>query len=295
MFAVIPYDLLLPLFASWLYVLAILLIKRSTDFGVGVYRTTFVANITSAIMFAPIWLYSHSDPDWNLFWQPLITAVLFIAGQMLTFYSLSKGDVSIATPVLGIKIILVAFFTTLVIGISVPLKLWASAALSVCAVALLNRNSGTKHHHIKITIAAAGGAACAYALFDVLVQKWAPHWGTGRFLPVMMGMVGILSLIFIPLFHAPLRTITKPAWGWLISGSFFIAAQAILFISTLAVYGKATTANIIYSSRGLWTVIAVWLVGHWFKNQEQHLGASILKWRLAGAVLMLVAIVLVLV
>jgi hypothetical protein len=49
-----------------------------------------------------------------------------------------------------------------------------------------------------------------------------------------------------------------------------------------------------YSSRGLWSVVAVWLVGHWFYNQEQKLGASVLVWRLVGSALLLVAIVLVL-
>ena len=58
--------------------------------------------------------------------------------------------------------------------------------------------------------------------------------------------------------------------------------------------GGAARANVIYSSRGLWSVVAVWAVGHWFGNREQHLGASVLRWRLAGAVLMMAAIALVL-
>ena len=34
-------------------------------------------------------------------------------------------------------------------------------------------------------------------------------------------------------------------------------------------------------------------IGHWFANREQQLGASVLRWRLAGAALMLAAIALV--
>jgi hypothetical protein len=34
-------------------------------------------------------------------------------------------------------------------------------------------------------------------------------------------------------------------------------------------------------------------VGHWFANPEQHLGRRVLVWRLAGAVLMVLAIALV--
>jgi hypothetical protein len=61
----------------------------------------------------------------------------------------------------------------------------------------------------------------------------------------------------------------------------------------LAVYGKATSANVVYASRGLLSVLLVWMIGHWFMNQEQQLGARVLRWRLFGAALMLSAIVLV--
>lgn len=291
-----PAHLLLPLFASWLYVLAVLLVKRSSESGVGVYRTTFVANVMTGIVFIPLLLlHAEPFPGWNHVWEPAATALLFIGGQVLTFRALNKGDVSIATPILGVKIILVALFTTLLTADTVQLKLWISAAMSVAAIGLLNRGGATKHHDVMGTILAAGGAALVFALFDVFVQKYSPAWGAGRFLPIMMGMVAVFSLAFIPFFHAPLAEIPRPAWKWLGGGSFFMSAQAILFISTLAVYGKATASNIVYSSRGLWSVVAVWLIGHWFKNQEQQLGAAVLKWRLAGAALMLAAIVMVLV
>lgn len=291
-----PGHLLFPLIASWLYVLGVLLVKRSGDYGVGVYRTTFVANVTTGIVFLPLMmLHQEPFPGWQHLWEPAVTALFFIGGQVLTFYAVNKGDVSIATPVLGVKIILVALFTTLIIGEGVALKLWISAVMSVAAIVLLNQGGQKQqHHHVTRTIVSAGGAALVFALFDVFVQKYSPAWGAGRFLPLMMGMVAVFSLGFIPFFSAPLRDLSPTAWKWLGGGSFFMAAQGIFFISTLAVYGKATASNIVYSSRGLWSVVAVWLVGHWFKNQEQHLGAAVLKWRLAGAVLMLAAIVMVL-
>jgi hypothetical protein len=37
----------------------------------------------------------------------------------------------------------------------------------------------------------------------------------------------------------------------------------------------------------------VWMIGHWFANQEQHLGSKVMRWRLAGALMMMSAIVLV--
>jgi drug/metabolite transporter (DMT)-like permease len=136
-------------------------------------------------------------------------------------------------------------------------------------------------------------SAVSYALFDVLVRKWASAWGVGRFLPITAAFLALYSLTIIPKFKAPLRELNWPTWRWLLAGTFFIAVQSLIFVFCLAQYGQVTAANVIYSSRGLWSVVLVWLVGHWFRNQEQQLGMRILRWRLAGAVLMTAAIVLV--
>jgi drug/metabolite transporter (DMT)-like permease len=202
--------------------------------------------------------------------------------------------VSIATPVLGIKIILVALFTTLIVGELIPLKLWFAAALSTTAIALLNRTRAARHHHVTSTILAAGGSAASFALFDVLVQKWSSAWGLGRFPPLMLAFVAIYAIGLVPRFPAPLRAIAGSAWPWLLGGSLVMAVQSLIFVGTVAYFGHATTANVIYSSRGLWSVALVWVIGHWFHNAEQQLGSGILRWRLIGSALMLAAIALVL-
>ena len=79
------------------------------------------------------------------------------------------------------------------------------------------------------------------------------------------------------------------------AGAVCLSLQGMMFIVAVAEYGEATVANILYSSRGLWSVLAVWAVGHWFRNREQHLGARTLVWRLTGAALITIAIVLVIV
>jgi hypothetical protein len=77
------------------------------------------------------------------------------------------------------------------------------------------------------------------------------------------------------------------------SGCVFIGAQSLMFVMVIVKFRNATATNVIYSSRGLWSMVAVWAAGHWFANREQHLGARVPRWRLAGALLMLTAIVLV--
>jgi hypothetical protein len=107
--------------------------------------------------------------------------------------------------------------------------------------------------------------------------------------------VAAFSVVLIPFFHAPLTAIPRAAMPWLMGGCVFIGVQSLVFVMAIVIFRNATSANVIYSSRGLWSVLAVWAVGHWFANREQHLGGGVLRWRLAGAVLMMAAIALVLV
>jgi hypothetical protein len=68
----------------------------------------------------------------------------------------------------------------------------------------------------------------------------------------------------------------------------------MMFIVAVSLYRQVTSANVLYSSRGLWSVVGVWAVGHWFANREQHLGARVLVWRFIGALMLMIAILIVL-
>jgi len=289
----LPVHLLFPLASSVAYVFAMLLFKRSGDWGVGVWRTAFVSNIAIGLAFAPFWLLGGHDQPAALLWQPLLVALLFLSGQIFSFLALHYGDVSVGTPVMGLKIVLVALGSALLLPDPIPLKWWIAAFLSTVAIALLSRGESRPRHAVGRTVLTAALAAASFALFDVLVQKWSPAWGVGRFLPLTCGAMAVLSFGFIRLFSAPLRAIPRAAWRWLAGGSLLLALQSSMFVYSIGAFGDATVMNIVYSSRGLWSVVAVWLIGHWFANEEQTLAPAILRSRLTGAVLILAAINLV--
>jgi drug/metabolite transporter (DMT)-like permease len=272
----------------------VLLFKRAGDFQVGVWRTTFVSNVVAALVFLLI-LPMGGTLHWEVMWQAALVAALFLAGQVFTFLALDKGDVSVVTPALGAKTVMVAWFSMLVLSVALPWQMWASAVLSFLAIILLNKGGSVeKRAGLWRTIGISLAAAGSYALFDVLVQKWSPAWGAGRFLPVMFGFCALFSLSFIPLFKQPLRAIPGAAWPWLLGGALCVGLQALSLVTALAVFGDATAINVMYSARGLWSVVAVWLIGHWFHNQELHLEHGVLGWRLAGAAMMTAAIVVTL-
>jgi drug/metabolite transporter (DMT)-like permease len=283
-----------PLIAAFFYAFGALVLKRSSDLGVGLWRTTFVVNLIVAVLFSLLWLLGGPDIDRELLWQPGVIALCLFVGQLSQFLALEKGDVSVAVPVFGLKVVIVAFLTPILAHEAVSGKLWLAAMLSVAGITFLNRkDAGQQPRGLMVTFIAGGIGAVAFAAFDVLVQMWGPSWGAGRLLPCVFWINGLLSFGLIFRFSAPLSAVPKQAWKWLTGGSVLLGTQSIIFVSTLAVYGKATSANIVYASRGLLSVLLVWMIGHWFMNQEQHLGVKVLRWRMLGAGLMLSAILLV--
>lgn len=286
--------LLLPLVASWFYVTAALFLKQATERGVGVWRGAFICNWVTAIFFLSLTPFGG-----EIFWdyrlvQPAIVAMLFVAGQLLTFLALENGEVSFVTPILGAKSVLVAVFSVLLIGDAIRQSLWVAAALSCLGIAILNRGGkkGRKRSFIRGGLIAIQ-AAVAYAIFDVLVMKWSPPWGLGTFLPLMSWFAGIYSFLFIPLFSGSLKEAFREGGTSLWAGAACIATQGLILIFTLARFGDATAVNIVYSTRGLWSLIAVYFIGHWFGNREHKLDKSVFRNRCVGAFLLSLAVVLV--
>jgi len=293
----LPLHLLLPLAAAGVFVVGALLLKRASDLGADVWRTTRIINYTTALVATPLFLLGGTIPPASLWWQPAVAGSLFFAGQVFSLLALSTGDVSVATPVLGVKILLVALLTAVLIGDPIGTRLWTAAALSTVAIALLNSGGAHPHKRVGTTVVLAALGATAYACFDVLVQKWTPLWETGRIVPMAMVCAAAYS---IPLrrFDAPRRTsdehTSRDYTRWIVAGAVLFAVQGLTFITSISIYRHATSANVLYSSRGLWSVVAVWGIGHWFSNREQHLGVRVLAWRLVGTILLMAALLMVL-
>lgn len=281
------------LLAAFLYVIAVLSLKRAAELGVGLWHSTLVSNLMTGVAFQGLLFFGGTWPPFSQWWQPALVASLLLSGQVWTLLSLQKGDVSVATPVLGLKIVLVALFSTSLLGQHLGWHLWLAAALATTGVALLSQSGAKKEGgDVRLSIVSAALAALSLAVFDVLVQKWSPIWGLGRFLPVCLGMMAVISLAIIPLCPSPLKALPHPSLRWLNTGSFFFALQSLVFVSSIAYFQQATVSNIVYSSRGLWSLLAVVFLGHLFHSAEQKLSPRIMRWRFSGAVIMFAAIVL---
>jgi len=286
--------LLLPLLTGFLYALAAVMVKKGMQEGIGPWRTTFITNLSMGVLCLPLLLFPGGEfPGWSYLYQPVLAALAFFLGQIFTFLALSRGDVSVATPLMGTKILFVALFSLLFLEDPITLGLWVSAVLAAVAVFLLGAQSPANPSRIGVTILYALTSAGFFGCTDVLLQRWVGGWGFSTFLPVVFVCIALFSFAFVPFFRGGFRQLPRAAWKWALPGTVLLAGQSIILAIVLGTIGKATEVNILYSTRGLWSIALIWFVGHWFGNLERDVGYRVFVRRFLGAFLLVIAIALV--
>lgn len=289
------YHLLFPLLASLLFVCGLLLLKRATQAGASPWTVSLVANLWAAVLFSSFWFLDSKPVHWTLLWQPALVALFYICGQIGTFSAITHGDVSIAAPLFGVKVLLVAILATLVGSQSLPMAIWAAACLATLGIALVQWTGSGKHSRVGYTIASALAASASFSVFDVLVQTFcvseSAQWSSGRFLPVMFWFVGLYSTGFIPSFQRD-KFAQPVVRRSLLIGGMLIAMQAICIVFTLSAFGDAPRVNVVYSMRGIWGVLLAWVTAVIWGGSEAHLTRRIMVTRLGGALLITASVVI---
>ena len=286
-------PLLLPLLSALGYAFAALMLKRATQGGAGPWRVSFLTNCVQAAVFSLLWLFPAGHPATvTHVVHAMVSGLVFFIGQVFTFLALSRGDVSVATPVLGSKVIFVALFTVLLGAAAVTPAMWAAVLLTALATALLGGGGTAKRGALARSLLYGFSAAAAFALTDVLQQRWVKAWGFPHYAATMFLTVAVLSLGLIPFFRESLRALPASAWRWGLAGGALLAVQAVGIAWSIVAIG-ATTTNVLYNSRGVWSVVLVWTVGHWFGNTERAHGRAVMGRRLAASALLLAAIALI--
>ncbi|MCC5808259.1 MAG: DMT family transporter [Opitutales bacterium] len=286
---------ILPLTAAAFYALSSIFVKVAMGAGAGITRTLFISNWVFLFVVGPLWLLTGAEsPDWSLWWVPLLAGTAAFCGALATFVALKHGDVSVATPLLGVKVLFVALLSPILLRESVPLTWWLGALMTAAAIYLLGAApAGAARRNMAFTVLASMGAAFGFALLDIAAAGWAADFGFFPFLFYTQLVVALGSWMLLPFFSAPLREVPVRAWKWLVLGSVIVAGQFVLMAWTLSTFGKPTGVNILYGSRGLWSVLLIVAIGPLVGNFERDAGRGILARRLVGSVLLLAAITVV--
>ncbi len=287
-------HLLLPLSASLLFIGGMIFTKRASLAGIGPLTFLFVANLCAAGGFSLLWLLGGEVPPVDRWWQPVLIAGLYLMGLSCTFLAIQKGDVSVATPVFGIKVIFVALLLTVVEATPLRVSIWIAACLATLGIGLIQWTGEGKRHHLWLTLVFALSAAGCFATFDVLVQRWSPQWGPGRLLPAIYWTVGAASLLLVPWVQwSDLRRVE--ILRLVLPGAVLVALQAFCIVLAVGMFGDAARVNVVYALRGLWGVGLAWLAARIWGGSEANLSRSTLFTRFLGAAVLTAAVVVVIV
>jgi drug/metabolite transporter (DMT)-like permease len=286
-------SFLIPLLCALLYPIGTLMTKRALEKGVDLWTAMAVNYWCMALVFLIVIPFESRSIPWHLWYQPAAMGLLSFAGQGCALKAISAGDLTIATPALGSKVLLVALLTETLLQQNVPLAWWVAAAFSFAAVFFLQAGTGASRRRSMLTLAFSMLAAACFALGDVLIQKWAPYWGVFHFLPAMALATAACSVTLLPFMKKPLPAFAAEGRKWLLLGSLIQGGQSLLLTAVIGLLGQVTLVNIVFSSRGLWNFLLIWFAGHWFANREREVGRKVMASRLIGAGLMFMAIVLV--
>lgn len=288
-------GLLLALVCALVYTGASLFLKSAIERGASAGQVALMTNVVTALITQPLWLFDSPEVANAPLWKPLLCSVILFGGQYFTFAALSRGDVSVATPLLGTKIILVTAMNALLFGVAISARWWVAAVLGSIAIALIaSGGHKTKVRHLGLTVALSLTGATCYSVTDVLILHWAGTFDAVVFPPVMFGTVGLISLVYYGFsersaFVPPVRSLPL-----LLAGAVFFGSQIAAFFFALLWSGDATSSNIIYSSRSVWSVVLAWTAGHFLGLKDAEAGTAIMLKRLVGALLLFGSIILIL-
>ena len=287
---------LLPIMAAAMYCLSVVLVKAAAGkreiSGVSIL---VMNNLLAGLVFAPQIFWAGGMPPINIAWQPLLAGAFCAAGNISTFICAERGEVSLMTPIMGVKILIVIFLAHILINESLPSSIILAGAVCCAAVFLMGwRKNSLKRAGAKTTIALALSACAFYAVCDVLLQKFSPNFEKGQLLGLMCAA---LALSIVPLLPRFFREAARAKSRGIALG-FFAAALMTgeMFLMVLAITGSvgASLCNILYNTRGVMAVALVYIGGAKFESvRELDKGAA--ARRLAGSLMILAAVAAVLI
>ena len=278
---------------AFIYALAAVFSKGALDKGFGILRLSFIMNLAFAVIFSAALLWRLESIDVSKVYLPVIAGALFFIGHVFTFAAIRMGDVSLQTPIMGTKAIFVALIAVVTGAQEVTFELGVAAVLAALAVALLGF-SGGRASKVGLTITLSLISAFSFACFDQMAGVFGGDFGKHSFLVIVMVVNALLSFSLIPFFNAPLKQISRSAWPWAIAGSVGMGVQALVLTYTLASSGEVVVVNILYSARGLFSVLIGLGIGLLFTLKIEQITRRVRIQRIIGAIMISAAIAIAL-
>lgn len=287
------WYLINPVVSAIIFTTGTLCLKRGLSEGTGVLRSSFITNSCFTILLVPLVGFSGFDADWSVTWAAVLAGLMAFSGAFFQLMAIKVGDLSVANPLLGAKVLFVAVFSTFILGNQLPMSWWGGVFLAMIGVGFLGyAKSGSERKRVGLTLILILLSVSCFAVMDVLTAGWAKQMGFNRFVAVQQLVVMTLTFGLIPFFSSPLKSMPRSSWSWTLAGSVLIVGQFYLLNWTLSEFGQPTLINILYSSRGMWSVVMVFFFGALFGIHERAHGRMAFIRRFLGASFLMGAILL---
>lgn len=290
------YPVLIPLIAGALYSVASLFIRKASLAGLRPMVQMAVTSLACVAFIVPFQMATRPGglPDSWLF--PAIYAVAFFLGQFFAVLTLRFGDSSIQTPLMGTKVLIVPVVVSILFRRALPPQLWTAAVLATVGVAVISAARGAMRGVQRRAILAALCSALFFAIADVIVAEFGPRMPDEAFAAAGFILVALLMIPYVAItrwIHPDAFAGLRAGGRWLALGTLFFTMQFALMITVLSRFGDAPRFNVLYSSRGLWSVVLLFSVnalgaGH----HMERAGTGLVVRRLIGAGLLTAAVAL---
>lgn len=240
--------------------------------------------------------------NWNQIHWVLIYSALLAIGMLIGFKSISMGDASIISPIMGSKVVFVAIGTYIFSVGNISKEVIIGVVLCVVSIILLGiefkktdiEKQDKYGKDILLPILLALIAITFLGFSDIVIQEKAPEFNKLVFMLVGSTIVALFFLLKGYITGARIKTAPKPVRKWIWLSGISNGGTGLLLALAIAYYGHATEFNIIMGSRGVVSVISVALFAKTLKLREGKKSKTTLVMRLIGSVCILIATVLVL-
>jgi drug/metabolite transporter (DMT)-like permease len=285
------FGFLAALFQSISYVCTRLFIERHKD-DIGTLLA--LSHIIMGIISVPLafFLLPPNMPGLSSYLPDLLVCTgFYLLGQFFLFSALIQSEPSRVSPLLGMKIIILALISFIFLHQNLNPAQWIAVMLCSYSVFLLS-NSGKKLHRYSLILIVL--ACLSYCISDIHIKMLVEHFKyTGVFhgavfstalCYILSGFVGVIFLLVRP------HNTTRDTWlyslpfacSWLIAMIFLFSCFALIGV----VFG-----NILQSTRGIMSIVLGYLIAHFgYEGLETKITKKVMVNRILAAFLMTVSI-----
>jgi drug/metabolite transporter (DMT)-like permease len=279
----------LPLIGAALHPLLGSCIQEGTRRGVGLAVVVATANLVTCLVF---FFYLNPTGGWKISggdWWALANGFFFFLGQWFSTQSVKSGDLAVHSSALGMKVVVVGVLSLMVGLEESSWNLVGGVLLATLAVFLVSGGNFEGWRKQRVTVWLTLLACLFFGLNDFLTGWLSRDIGPDRWLTLMMGMSGLISLgLLFGRRKQVVQMVRDPEACWFVLGAgFLLAVQALVVNLAFSRYGQPTLSNVVYSSRGLMAVLFL----YWVRKKGD---ADLVKEQMTGAILMVVALGVVL-